>query len=274
MIRYFLFRLLTVFIPYISFLIIDMFSEIIGSLIYFSGNWRINTMQNNLATINAENGNIRKTFVNMIANYCDFIRFYYVKRTILGKLTQIKPAIVPETDERFILLTGHFGNWELGGLFITYCGYKMVTIAESTGPGEKMYQLFANMRSRENLKILRLEDPAIAQLLNESIDKGLNPALLLDRDITRTGISVQMGNRKALIPKGPYFFSKKHLLPMQLGIFFRIKHKKYRYTTSIVPVKTVFNMKSDAQEAINSFIEIIKLNPYEWFAFDINWEVL
>ena len=272
MIRYLIFRLLTVFVPFVSFSIIDIFSEITGSLIYFSGNWRVDTMQNNLAAINAENGNVRRTFVNMIANYCDFIRFYYVKRTVLGKITQIEPPNVPGTDERFILLTGHFGNWELAGLFITYLGYQMVTVAESKGPGERMYQLFVNMRSRENLKVLRLEDPAIGQLFKKSIDEGLNPVLLLDRDITKTGVSVQMGNKKALIPKGPYFFTKRHSLPMQLGVFFRIKHKKYRYTSSIVPIDTVFKMKKDAQQAINSFIEVIKLNPYEWFAFDINWE--
>ncbi len=269
MIRYLMFRLLTVLLPFTAYYVTDRFALLVGNMIFLSKNWRINAIDSNLRTAGAEDFNPKNTFVNMIINYIDFIKLFYMRKRDLIKITQNTCAM---PDEQFMLLTAHFGNWELGGLYITSIGYRGVTIAEGEGPGERMYKLFEKMRSSASMEVLRLEDHAVSLKLNSSIEAGKIPILLIDRDITHNGISVMFGNKPALVPKGPYFFSKRYKLPIYVGVFYRMNNERFRYGCDMTLVNSVGKIRDDAQLSINALVEKIKARPEEWFAFDMNWE--
>lgn len=269
MIKYIIFRFLTVILPFTAYYITDFIACIAGYIIFRSGNWRIGAIQHNLETIGCKDADIRAIFTNMIINYIDFFKSFYMSKIKLVNITKMSCAF---PDIPYVLLTGHFGNWEMGGIVLSAAGQNLVTIAESEGPGERMYELFKKMRSTTSMKVLRLEDKMIGMELNNAISNGHNPVLLMDRDITKTGIRVQMGSRNALIPKGPYYFAKKYGLRICIGTFRRIKDKRFRYICNVQSIDVTGKASNDAQNAINEFIRQIAAKPEEWFAFDINWE--
>lgn len=269
MIKYLIFRIFSVLIPFTAYYITDAFACIAGHVIFRTGNWRVSAIRNNLRAIGCGDAKIKQVFINMIINYTDFIRSFYMSKKSLLCITKFNSE---KPENQFILLTGHYGNWELGGVILSAKGFNLVTIAESQGPGERMYELFRKMRSSTSLKVLKLEDKMIGVKLDKAIRAGHNPVLLMDRDIMKTGVGVMMGSRPARIPKGPYYFAKKHNLQLCVGTFRRQIHPKYRYTCDMKCIENAGNIRKDAQNAIDEFIRQIHVKPEEWFAFDIYWE--
>ncbi|MDY6788189.1 MAG: lysophospholipid acyltransferase family protein [candidate division WOR-3 bacterium] len=270
MINYLFVRIMTVLIPQLSFSVTDTIAYIAGSAIYYSRNWRVKTIRENLRRAGIETP-VKMTFVNMTVNLFDFLRFYYTKRAYLSRITLNKYPI-SLIDKHMMIVTGHFGNWELAGLYITYLGKKMITVAESEGPGERMYQFYSNMRSAENMIVLKLEDKTTPFKIDHYLKNGYSGVLLADRDISRSGVDVDFNSYTARVPKGPYYFAKRYSLPLYLGTMYRYHDKKYRYKCYIENIPKTDNMRVDAQRTIEKFIEHIKTAPNEWFAYDMNWE--
>ena len=111
MINYLFVRIMTVLISQLSFSVTDAIAYIAGSLIYYSRNWRVEAIRENLRRAGIETP-VRMTFVNMTVNLFDFLRFYYTKRSYLSSITLNKYPF-SLIDKRMMIVTGHFGNWEL-----------------------------------------------------------------------------------------------------------------------------------------------------------------
>lgn len=266
--------MMNVFLPFIPFYITDIIAEIIGTMIYLSGNWRKKAITDNLRKIGIERKSSKATFINMVSNYFDFIRFYYVKKEWLASITDYsdcKPFINAK-DRRIMLVTGHFGNWDVAGLFANMLGMKFISIAELKGVGEENYKIMKRMRERNGLIILALEDPFVALKLEKYVNKGYSPVLLIDRDITDTGFVVNYGNESAKVPKGAFYFAKKFTSHVYAAGFILVKSKKFRYKIVVKEVGYVGNINNGVQSGIDALISLIKDYPDQWFAFDVNWE--
>jgi phosphatidylinositol dimannoside acyltransferase len=124
----------------------------------------------------------------------------------------------PLDDKRGVVaVLGHFGNWDHGGAWVTGRGYPLMTVAERLRP-ESLFDQFLEYRESLGMQVLPLTGgPDVTQLLQERLREGGLVALLADRDLTTTGIEVDLLGAPARMPVGPALLAERSgaaLLPV------------------------------------------------------------
>ncbi|KMM45332.1 lipid A biosynthesis acyltransferase [Cellulomonas sp. A375-1] len=103
-----------------------------------------------------------------------------------------------------VLALGHLGNWDLAGAWATRAVAPVTTVAERLEPPE-VFEEFLRFREGIGLRILPLGDGDVFRELVRVVrtgGPGLVP-LLADRDLTHSGIEVDLFGRQARVAAGP-----------------------------------------------------------------------
>lgn len=109
-----------------------------------------------------------------------------------------------ERGKGVLLLTGHVGNWELGGLAISCLGYPFTAIA-LPHKERAVNELFNSQREKFGVKIVPAH-LAIRRCLKDLKDNRI-VAILADRDFSLTGEARTVFGRDMMIPKGAALFA-------------------------------------------------------------------
>jgi len=116
-----------------------------------------------------------------------------------------------------VAVLGHFGNWDHGGAWVTGQGYPLMTVAERLKP-ESVFDQFVEYRESLGMTVLPLTGgPDVTQALQQRLREGGLVALLADRDLTTTGIEVDLLGEPARMPVGPALLAQRSgaaLLPV------------------------------------------------------------
>jgi KDO2-lipid IV(A) lauroyltransferase len=105
-----------------------------------------------------------------------------------------------------IILTGHIGNWELGGVLLSLLGFPAVAVA-LPHKERPVNNLFNEQRETRGIKVVP-SSQAIRKCL-EALHQNKVVAMLADRDFGEHGEIMDFLGRKALIPKGAALFAMK-----------------------------------------------------------------
>ena len=100
-----------------------------------------------------------------------------------------------------IVALPHAGNWDHAGLYFCSKGIQVNTVAEHLKP-ERLFRKFLKHRESMGMSVLDLN----SQVLNElesRLKKGALVALVADRDLSKSGVTVNFFNGKARMPAGP-----------------------------------------------------------------------
>lgn len=99
---------------------------------------------------------------------------------------------------------GHNGNWDLAGAWATQFLAPVVTVAEHLEP-EEVFQGFLSFRRSLGMTIITLEKDGstFREVLRATHGNPVITPLLADRDLSRTGIEVEMFGEPARVAPGP-----------------------------------------------------------------------
>ena len=186
MMQYVTVRLLTVFLPFIPFYVTDTAAIIIGNIMFVLRNWRIEAVQNNMSRLGIKGGDPKNTFIYQTIALLEFFRAYYTDFRYIRSKTSEPDLSEIRMDEKFVLLSAHFGCWELAGVYVSKVLGHTFTVAESAGTGMQHYKLYEKLRSVTGMGILRLENKTLAREIQGLIDRAYRPVLMCDRDFTHT----------------------------------------------------------------------------------------
>jgi phosphatidylinositol dimannoside acyltransferase len=103
-----------------------------------------------------------------------------------------------------VLALPHMGNWDLAGAWLAGTGVPFTTVAERLEPAS-LFQRFVEFRESLGMEVIPLtggERPPY-EILADRLRAGGTLALLADRDLTATGLSVQFFGAAARMPAGP-----------------------------------------------------------------------
>jgi lauroyl/myristoyl acyltransferase len=100
-----------------------------------------------------------------------------------------------------IVALPHAGNWDHAGAYFCSKGIKLATVAERLKP-ELLFRKFVAHREAMGMEVLALDSRSIATLAKRLREGGL-VALVADRDLSQTGISVNFFGGIARMPAGP-----------------------------------------------------------------------
>lgn len=113
---------------------------------------------------------------------------------------------LPDPDElhtSIALALGHTGNWDTAGAWLTL-HTKTLTVAEKLEP-ESVFRSFLKFRKEIGIEIIPLErgTNVFGRLVKRAKEDKLIVALLADRDLTRSGVEVQLSGEPAFFAAGP-----------------------------------------------------------------------
>jgi KDO2-lipid IV(A) lauroyltransferase len=174
-----------------------------------------------------------------------------------------------------VLLSAHFGNWELSALaFAKRYTVALIVAKQSNDFVDMMLSSFRNKKGFNVIDFNR-DDKISFRHIVKALRKNQVLAILGDQDAGYQGIFLPFFGRLTSTPKGPAFFALRAGSPIITAFGVRQKDgsMKMRIEELAIP-KTGDDEKNI--EIINSIYnkrleEVIRENPDQWFWFHRRW---
>lgn len=174
-----------------------------------------------------------------------------------------------------VLVSGHFGNWELLGAAIARLGYPMYAVVANQ---HNAYadRLMTQYRAKMGTTVIHV-GVAVRGVIKALRNNGFI-ALLADQNARHDGVFVNFLGRPASTPKGPAVFSLKTGAPMVFGTAVRLPGGKHRFDIELIPHDHLTGGAID--ENIQALTQIftskleakIREYPDHWFWMHRRWK--
>ena len=218
-------------------------------------------------------GCTRKTFQAFGKYLADFIRFRQLSATEVQAQISIQGyehlERIRNTRRGAIFLTAHYGNWELGGAFITSMGIPLNAVVRPVA-SPALERLFHWFRRQRGMQVIPLAHAGIGVI--KALKRGEAVALVGDRDFTGNGRDHLFFGRETSLPRGAAWFAHRTGVPIYMGFATRAPDDSFilRIHPPIDPA--VVQTEEAIQERIVAIMEdTIARDPCQWFIFDPFW---
>jgi len=147
---------------------------------------------------------VQQVFRNQAKNYFDLLRVASLSAEEIRKsvhqiigLEHLDAALA--RGRGVVLVTGHFGNFDLAGQILAVNGYKVTAVAEHLRP-ERLFRYVRAMRESHGLSFIPIDRPLrdIFRALRTNEIVGL----ALDRNVTDEGRLTEFFGQAARLPDG------------------------------------------------------------------------
>lgn len=284
-IEYFFFRILYLFVRLFSFKNIQQFGSKFGAFIFSVIGLRKKLVLNNLRQAYPEKSEEEINTI-AIASYRNLFTAYF-EILYLDKLTadQIRQYISFPEIEKFksylqsgkglIILTGHYGNWELCALAVPVLVPAKYTVVVQKQRNPFVNDFMSSMRSRFGSKLIVMERALRESLRALSNNEAV--ALIADQSGPESGIYANFFGRPASTHQGPVVFQLRSGAPMVMLMLVREGLEKFRIeleeidTTNLVGTDEE-KMKELTQRHVNVLEKYVRLHPEHWLWMHKRWK--
>ena len=149
-------------------------------------------------------------------------------------------------DGPVVLALGHSGSWDRAGAWVCAHGRGIVTVAEKVEP-PGLFERFVSLREGLGMEIIGVVkgESVFSTLIERVRGRSVIVPLLADRDISGSGIEVDLGTRRALVAAGPAALATKLERPLFAAC---ITYENETSTGADVRVRCVGPINADGQE--------------------------
>ena len=255
------------------------FAIFVSDLHYFFSFRDRRAVRNNFRFILPEKSdvewNVREVFRNFGRYLVEFFRManeiderFIQERVVAENLHYIDEAL--QKGKGAILLSGHIGNWELGGVLLSLLGYPSVAIA-LPHKERPVNNLFNKQREARGLIIVPPQSATRRCLSILSQNKII--AVVADRAFGPNGIVLDFLGKKSLFPKGPAIFSAKTGAPIIPVFLVRTGEGRFRIIVHkpIDPGVANGNGRIDEEILENIIKKYIKIVQQMILAYPDQW---
>jgi len=221
----------------------------------------------------------RKVFIHLGIAAADMIRLpIYIKQGILNQLVtaegfhHIKNAL--SKGKGVIVLTGHFGNWELGGAWLAQNGIPF-TVVGTPLYDPRLDEIIVSGRNQAGYKNIARSKGT--RDIIRSLRKNYALALLIDLDTKVEGVFVNFFNRPAHTATGPVILSQKYGSPI-VPVFIHLCND-LTYCVSFskeLDLVNTGNTKKDlitnVQKCSDEYEKVIRQYPEQWIWMHKRWK--
>ena len=164
---------------------------------------------------------IERMFRHMGAGVVEMLRLpamdaAYVRRFIrIDGMDHLEGAFA--TGRPVVLMTAHFGNWELSSIIMAFIGHPIVALARAQERFPRLYRLLVSARESKGCRVVH-KGSAMRQLIR-TLGRG-EPVGIVGDQASRAGVAVNFFGRPALFATGPYklaYRSRAMILPAFLS---------------------------------------------------------
>ncbi|MFH0771718.1 MAG: ELM1/GtrOC1 family putative glycosyltransferase [Candidatus Omnitrophota bacterium] len=223
---------------------------------------------------------IKRVYYSLAQSYVELLKFpllgeAYVKKYIKIEGEDKVRKALEEKGKGAILLTAHFGNWELASLIGSARGFKMNVLARWQ-KFERLNGYLNKIRGSRGANII-FKDDAI-----EEITRALNNnevvGILSDQDGGVRGEFVDFFGRPASMPRGAAHFSLKTGAPVFPVFIIREGNSPYHRVVveDDISIPKSGNIKNGARDILQRFANVlqsrVESNPGQWLWLHKRWK--
>jgi KDO2-lipid IV(A) lauroyltransferase len=196
---------------------------------------------------------------------------------------KIKSLLVVENEEFIeksyangkgaILMSAHFGNWELTALAYSKKYPMSVIVAEQSN--KRIGNMINAIRTKQGFKTISRDGMPFKEIL-KALKRNEIVAILADQDAGRSGTFVPFFGKLASMPKGASLAAIRAGCPVIIALGVRQKNGVMKVKLTEIPLPNTGNLEKDIV-FVNTFYskmleEAVKKNPEYWFWFHHKWK--
>lgn len=171
-----------------------------------------------------------------------------------------------------VIALPHSGNWDHAGAYFCQQGIPLVTVAEILKP-EKLFKKFLQYREEMGFEVLGLDSRAFVTLIQRARQKRLI-ALVADRDLSASGITVDFFGHQAKMPAGPAVLAIREGVPL-VAAHVSYTQNGIHIEFNQVDIPEIANEEQRIQETVqrtaNLFAAGIAQSPQDWHMLQRIW---
>ena len=171
-----------------------------------------------------------------------------------------------------VCFLGHIGNWDLAGAWCVHALGPVITVAERLQP-EEVFVEFLRFRESLGMRIFALGDGDVFDRLGAVLHGPVVMPLLSDRDLTSTGVTVDLRGHPARVAAGPAALAVDHdaaLFPVSMrewprpdgGYGIEVTFHDRVYPPEIGTARE--RIHAATQACVDSLGEAMAAHPEEW----------
>ena len=155
-----------------------------------------------------------------------------------------------------ILVTGHLGNWELGGAYFAARGAAIDVIAR--GMANPIFEAYVN-RTRRKIGMEVIHDKDAVRRTPRSLRDNKCVAFLSDHDaLGLASTFVPFFGRPAKTPRGPAVFALRFEVPVLFVAIVRQPSGRYAVLIDPVPVHPTGDREADIDAIVLSYTQMLE----------------
>lgn len=228
MAKYRIFRVAAALVPLVPIWLAWPAAVAIGSLLWALAGGARQRVERNLRHIPALANDparlqqaARGAFQQMALNYLDFLRGPHISDAELtsGWTIEHQEAFdeMIGRGRGMIVLSGHFGNFELGASRFGALGYSLMAPVEHMEP-EPLFQFFCQMRQHHRLRVVAADSRESLREMMDALKRGEIVIFLADRHVLGASVTVSLFGEPAQLPTGPIALALRSGAPV-MGIY-------------------------------------------------------
>ncbi|HEY3292523.1 MAG TPA: phosphatidylinositol mannoside acyltransferase [Candidatus Nanopelagicaceae bacterium] len=242
----------------------------------------VNRLRSNLARVKPEYSEtqldslMHSSMKSYMRYWCDTFRFPdWSNEQLMGTVEVhdehlLMNAIAAGTG--VIVALPHAGNWDHAGAYFCSKGVKLATVAERLKP-DLLFRKFVSFREAMGMEVLALDSRAIPTLARRLREGGL-VALVADRDLSKTGVSVNFFGGIARMPAGPAVLAINTGAPL-LTAYVSYRPNGIHIDFSLIEVSTEGTQQERVQATVqrcaDNFAKGIAEHPEDWHMLQRIW---
>lgn len=180
-----------------------------------------------------------------------------------------------ERGEPFLVVTGHFGNWEMLGACFG-ARFRLSVLAKPLHNPLVDQELTAQRR-RYGMEVLSSTESTVAREILRAVRAGRTVCFLADQDARRGGIFVPFFERPASTFTGPALMAVRLRIPLVPAFLMRLGPGRHRVVVK-PPLQSPEGLSSE--EAVSSLTiqhvkaleDMIRFAPSQYFWFHRRWK--
>ena len=176
-----------------------------------------------------------------------------------------------------VLLTGHLGNWEIGGLMLAQIRQPIhVVLVPDRFPGVERVRRKLHARAGvTEIPVDRTIAPTLSVL--RALEDNAVVAMQGDRDFDNTGVAVPFFGREAYFPRGPLRVAMATGAVVLPSFIVRVPDGRYR---AVIEEPLVIETEGPRDEALrrnlSRYVEVleryVREYPDQWYCFYPFWD--
>lgn len=177
-----------------------------------------------------------------------------------------------------IMALPHLGGWDFGGAWMAATGYPATVVVESLEPPE-LFAWFASLRARMGLTVVP-HGPESGSAVLRALRRNEVVGLVSDRDLARTGVTVEFFGERTTLPAGPATLALRTgaaLLPC--AIYYSHGRRSRHHGIVRPAVDTSRPAGSSLRDSVGRITQdlahelelLIRRAPEQWHLMQPNW---